>query len=302
MRTRSFRIATLVAGLTIVAGATAALRYRNSAADKPRVAAATTAAVQDKQVPVPTLSRFLETDGLEFERKIIRGAPFSATLIIETEQTLSDGSSKTQKSVSLIYRDAQGRTRRDRMPPDVSEAEIASKTPQLTTINDPVAGFSYLLEHRANTARRSIFSVQPEPDPNESRMIIKNSASAREGAGSSQMRPVPETSGPKQKLQSRGDAGVSDRKEESLGQREIEGITAEGTRTTMSIPAGTIGNDRPVETVVERWYSPDLKTVVLIERTDPRFGKSVFRLTSIKRADPAAALFIVPSELKIIPN
>lgn len=72
-------------------------------------------------------------------------------------------------------------------------------------------------------------------------------------------------------------------KRESLGEREIEGVTAEGTRITMTIAAGSIGNEHPLETVVESWYSAELKTVLLIERSDPRFGKSVFRLTGIQR-------------------
>ena len=87
---------------------------------------------------------------------------------------------------------------------------------------------------------------------------------------------------------------------EQLGKQMIEGVEAEGTRTTVTIPAGRLGNDRAVQIVSERWYSPKLKTVVLIERFDPRFGRSVYRLSGIKSVDPAATLFTVPANYKII--
>src|SRR5262249_61550126 len=80
---------------------------------------------------------------------------------------------------------------------------------------------------------------------------------------------------------------------------EIEGVTAEGTRVTVTIPAGAIGNLGPVEIVSERWHSAELQTVVLSRRTDPRFGETTYRLTNIVRAEPPAELFQVPADYKI---
>ena len=37
----------------------------------------------------------------------------------------------------------------------------------------------------------------------------------------------------------------------------IEGIHTEGTRTVTVIEAGKIGNERPIEIVSEKWYSPE---------------------------------------------
>jgi hypothetical protein len=84
-------------------------------------------------------------------------------------------------------------------------------------------------------------------------------------------------------------------REEALGTREIEGIRAEGTRTTVTIPAGAIGNERPIDSVTERWFSPTLQIVVLSHRRDPRFGETTYRVTKIKRAEPPAALFEPPA-------
>jgi hypothetical protein len=86
---------------------------------------------------------------------------------------------------------------------------------------------------------------------------------------------------------------------QSLGTQVVEGVRAEGTRTTTTIPAGAIGNELPIEMVAERWYSPELQVVVLTRRTDPRFGETVYRLTNIVRAEPPAALFQIPSDFKI---
>ena len=62
-------------------------------------------------------------------------------------------------------------------------------------------------------------------------------------------------------------------KEEPLGKQVIEGVSAEGTRTVATIEAGAIGNDRPIQSVTERWFSPELQTVMLTRNSDPRIGR-----------------------------
>jgi hypothetical protein len=61
-------------------------------------------------------------------------------------------------------------------------------------------------------------------------------------------------------------------------------VVAEGTRTTMTIPAGAIGNEQPIQVVTERRYSPELRTVVLSKRSDPLSGKTTTRLANLSRA------------------
>jgi hypothetical protein len=87
--------------------------------------------------------------------------------------------------------------------------------------------------------------------------------------------------------------------QESLGTQAIEGVTAEGTRVTFTIPAGKIGNDRPIVTVNERWYSPELQTVVLTKNSDPRMGETTYRLTNINRSEPDPSLFQVPADYTV---
>jgi hypothetical protein len=81
---------------------------------------------------------------------------------------------------------------------------------------------------------------------------------------------------------------------EKLGTQMIEGVSAEGTRTTITIPAGEIGNERAIEIVSERWYSTELQVVVMTRHNDPRFGETTYKLTNINRAEQPKSLFEVP--------
>jgi hypothetical protein len=88
-------------------------------------------------------------------------------------------------------------------------------------------------------------------------------------------------------------------KKESLGTQMIDGVVAEGTRITHTIPAGQIGNDKALQVVSERWYSPDLQIVLKSTRTDPRFGTTTYTVTSLQRTEPAAPLFTVPADYTV---
>lgn len=85
-------------------------------------------------------------------------------------------------------------------------------------------------------------------------------------------------------------------KKESLGTQNIEGVAAEGTRTTFTIPAGDIGNELPINIVTETWYSPELQVVVMRKHTDPQRGETTYRLTNINRSEPSRSLFEVPAD------
>jgi TonB family protein len=86
---------------------------------------------------------------------------------------------------------------------------------------------------------------------------------------------------------------------EQLGTQTVEGIAAEGIRYIDTIQAGAIGNERPIEIVRERWYSPELQMVILMKHVDPRYGESIQRLTNIDRSEPDASLFQVPDGYEV---
>jgi hypothetical protein len=87
---------------------------------------------------------------------------------------------------------------------------------------------------------------------------------------------------------------------ESLGTQFMEGVVVEGTRTTVTIPAGQIGNELPIHIVSERWHSPELKALVMSRQADPRFGETTYRLTNIARAEPSPQLFEIPADFTVI--
>src|SRR5262249_2778731 len=97
----------------------------------------------------------------------------------------------------------------------------------------------------------------------------------------------------------RGGPGVANTPE-PLGTRQIEGVTANGTRRTEVIPTGRIGNDRPIEISDERWESPELRMLVLSKHHDPRTGDVEVRLTNSVRAEPPRELFLPPGDYAIV--
>lgn len=198
---------------------------------------------------------------LGVEGRTVKGAPFSATAISENVQTLADGTRIVNKTTGTIYRDSEGRTRREQTLNFVGSLAVAGEPPQLIFINDVVAGAHYVLDQRARTGRKMPLRPGAPPD----------------------FRPP--------------DAAQA--KTESLGKQIIEGVEAEGTRSTVTIPVGQIGNDRPIEIVSERWEAPGLKVVVLSRHKDPRVGEIVYRLTNINRSEPARTFFEVPADYTI---
>jgi hypothetical protein len=193
---------------------------------------------------------------------VVKGAPFSADLITESTQALADGNHIHQTSTSRLYRDGEGRTRREQSLDGLGVLAPNANLPPVVFINDPVAHVNYALSPSAHTATRS--------------------------AGAGRRMRVPQAL-----------PGGQGLKTESLGHQTIEGVPAEGTRTTMTIAAGQLGNEQPIQIVTETWYSADLQTVILSKRSDPRSGETVTRYANISRTEPPHALFEVPADYKV---
>jgi hypothetical protein len=251
---------------------------------------------------------------MSFDRKVVKGAPYSAEALTETVQTLADGNRLVRKSSAKIFRDGEGRTRRDQTLNAIGPFATSGDSPQMTSINDPVSGVSYTLDQRSHTARKLLFkkpgnlpasghweSITPPPgatnvapkvagtpEQHERVMIIGNATG--EGGMNSEVR-----------VRHGGPEGKEMPKPvvESLGKQEFDGVQAEGTRTTFTIPAGEIGNERAIQIVTERWYSPELQTIVMTRRTDPLAGDTTYRLTNINRSEPDHSLFEVPADYKV---
>jgi hypothetical protein len=233
--------------------------------------------------------------------KVVTGAPFSAEAVTETTQTLVDGNRIVQKTTSKIYRDSQGRERREESLPGLPEGAI--KIPPMIFISDPVAGVTYSLNERAHTAQKMVRPMMKFQTglAGGSIGLVTAGAGGAVTAGAGRVVIADDPGG--LRIQSRmilpGQPAGEGSKEQQLGSDTIEGVTATGTRRTVTIPAGAIGNEQPIQVVDETWYSPELQVNVMTKHTDPRMGETVYRLTNINRAEPDPALFQVPGDYTI---
>ncbi len=218
--------------------------------------------------------------------KVVKGAPFSAVAVSETTQTLADGNHINRKTQTNLFRDSQGRFRKEVTLPAIGPLAASGQAHSFIEISDPVAGTSYVLEPDQKIARQMPGHMGMGGGAGMG-MKVKSGPG---GPGDVVFRTFKD-----------GKAGLpnANAKTESLGTQTIDGVNAEGTRTTRTIPAGEIGNESPITVVAERWYSADLQMDVKSTHSDPRFGNTTYTLTNIQRAEPAATLFAVPSDYTI---
>jgi TonB family protein len=346
--------------------------------------------------------RFFSSE-MSFDGQVVKGAPYAAEAVTESVQTLGDGNRIVRKSSALIYRDSEGRTRREQTLNNVGPFATAGDAPHVIFINDPVAGVNYSLDARTHTARKGTFAfyyfnsdgpagspqrfkrMAPPPDgpgeppppgpdgalpgfgppppgppqheaikrvqpeypavakaagaqgPVSVQVVIDeqgNVSSARAVSGHPLLQDAAVTAARqwvfKPTLSNGKPAKVTgtisfnfvlsgkdsdappppqgppppwpeQKVKEPLGRQTIEGVEAEGTRVTVTIPAGAIGNEQVIKVVSERWYAPELQVVVMTKHSDPRFGEMTYRLTNINRTEPAHNLFEVPADFTIKP-
>lgn len=328
---------------------------------------------------------------MSFDSRVVKNAPYSAEAVTEVIQTLSDGNRIVRRSTTQIYRDSEGRTRREQAVTAIGPWATANQGAQRIYINDPVEGVNFILDPRSQTARKmsSRFNtarIAPSVTPAAGTIStaptrLRLSGGGLQGSATKRVQPsypavakAANASGSVQVQVTIDEAGkvidaqaisghpllreaaveaarqwefnrtevegrpvraqgtltfnftldTSERqvrevagamvaarpvasttrvnvetRKEDLGKQVIEGVEAEGTRSVSTIPAGAIGNERPIEIISERWYSPELQTVVMTRHSDPRSGETVYRLTNIVRSEPSPYLFQVPSEYTV---
>ncbi len=242
---------------------------------------------------------------------VIKGAPYSATATTEIVQTLSDGNQIVQRNETRLYRDSAGRTRLEQSLNTIGRWRAATAS-TLITINDPVARVAYTLDPSTLTAHQSIVVQKPLTPRWTGSFSLNGRALSREEFEEMAQRKLlgspgspgfggtidPSDPNAKQKLtaiQPGKTGGSGQSKRESLGAKVMEGIQASGTRVTVVIPAGDVGNKLPLEIVDETWFSPDLQMNLMTTHRDPRSGETTYKLTNLSRGEPAPDLFAVPA-------
>lgn len=232
-----------------------------------------------------------EVDGMG---KVVKGVPYTANAVTETTQTLSDGNRIVNKTTAFLARDSEGRTLREENFPKVGN--LPGENTKAIMINDPVAHTEYLHQPGSRGAEETMplnnteykekrvthFKIEGPENKDELRALA--------GALVLNKSRIPGEAG--------DEPGAANVKHESLGTQVINGINAEGTRDTRTIPAGAVGNEKPIVITSEIWTSPELQVVVLSKRNDPRFGETVYKLTDISRSEPDPALFQLPEKVK----
>ena len=272
--------------------------------------------------------------------RAVKNSPFSADAVSESVQTLADGNRIVHSSTSKLYRNSEGRSRREMSNGSGGLFGTTYSFFGGVNILDPVAGNSYLLDEKLKTAQQALLRTSTD-------LKIRGELIATEAAKAvdvlklieleklkgvtavGQIAPVAVARGVEGQvitgalsmagtmagtmgtmgtmagtapmtLFSTGSHSKYESKTEQLGTQNIEGVEAEGTRTTTTIPAGAIGNERPIEITYERWYSKELQLVVMSKNSDPRSGEQTYRLTNIVRNEPDPSLFTVPHSYRLI--
>lgn len=269
--------------------------------------------------------------------KGVKNSPFSAEAISESIQTLADGNRIVRTSTSKLYRNSEGRFRQEmasgnggafgtffsygegvtivnpgegrfyldaetkiaRAYQDLAAQSIAIAPLAATTVVRAVEAVKLTPEARADMERLNA-EVDKIKASREQIAVVKDELKAAAermatsvistGAGQG----VPgfyTTTAPSPKWETRT---------EDLGEQSYEGISARGTRTVTTIPAGALGNERPIEITYEKWYSNELQMVVYSKQNDPRTGEHTYRLTNINRSEPDPSLFKVPTGFKVV--
>lgn len=255
--------------------------------------------------------------------KITKGSPFSADAVTENIRMLADGNRIVQSSTSKLYRDAEGRYRRDDNKRQLGLPGANVEVPESIMIIDPTIGVRYTLDVKRKTYRESSVKggfelkrtiendsmrlkiekqAESRAEQNEKRAEARSEMAEQRARLGEQGRAVPAR--PVQKaspVTERGTPGASTT-EEDLGTRVIEGVNAEGKRSTVIIPAGSIGNDREITATYERWYSAELMMTVYSKHVDPRFGEQTYQLKNISRVEPSSSLFAPPADYNAGPS
>jgi hypothetical protein len=205
-----------------------------------------------------------------FAGKTVTGEPYSATGLTTRTQTLSNGNAINQSSCAKLYRDSAGRTRRE----ETRNSATCSATPTTISISDPVAGVAYVINPQSSTYRQ--FTIKAPQAGTTPQAVGASNAPRTRPANPNEV-------------------------QTALGAQAIPGtsLSAQGTQTVRTIPAGTFGNAQPITITSVRWYSPDLQIVTQSSRTDPREGTVTYQISNVLTAEPEESLFQLPSGLTL---
>ena len=249
-----------------------------------------------------TLTIFL-ADGFGQERAVLNAvggplagspvfdAPFSADAVTTVRFTFGDSSQLEQITTARYFRDREGRVRIELEVPGPQSSLTMNERHIRTIVNErPGHGLANKLDPVTRTVRPQSWDLF---------------GLGAGGNGSWFTVPV---GGVRflvvfrfTDLVSRSDSNDAGEefRDESLGSQQIGGLEAVGRRVSVGIPSSAVDNRSVRKIVDEQWESPALGIALSARHFDSRFGTIEYRVTNVRRAEPAADLFIVPSDYTI---
>jgi hypothetical protein len=225
----------------------------------------------------------------------------------ETVQTLGDGNRIVHRTVSKFYSDSEGRTRREETFGNVDPERPATHEVKVF-IDDPVSGTAYVLDPGSKSTEKVQHLARPITDrggnDDESKTSFKldfkdDEDAAQVAPGHMLIRIRDDHSGDPADIVIRSSDEKRNVVKEDLGARNIEGVDCDGTRKTTTIPAGEVGNEKPISIVTETWFAPSIAAVVQSTTDDPRYGKTTYQITNVQTTEPARSLFDPPADFKM---
>jgi hypothetical protein len=286
-------------------------------------------ALDDELMGLPPSMAFFANE-FGHPREIVKNAPYTAEAVTESIQVLPDGNRIVRKSSTLLARDGAGRTRQERKgdrrsgvyiyDPMEGRSIVLNENSRTATRIPRVPGMPSPPEPPTPAVPPmpplpGVPAVPPgagagsrDVDIQPGRVTVRRRGGGSDGAGDKDdvevevirigrdehaihpMPPLPPLMLP---IVPRGKGETK-----NLGSRDFDGIKADGTMTSHTIPAGEIGNEKPIVVTSERWFSPELHIVVFAKTSDPRAGETIYRLTNVKKGEPPAELFKIPADYR----
>ncbi|WP_280153595.1 hypothetical protein [Piscinibacter sp. XHJ-5] len=265
------------------------------------------------------------------DERIVKGAPYCAEAEIESVQPLTDGNRIVRRHTTRLCRDGEGRTRQEIDRGGRKTVYLRDPVAHESWVLDPerksarrLSAAGPLLEREHGFAMREyadkmrdwarnfreslrrepgtpvVAPVPPTPPVPPPVPAIVGEDDMPKGMQMHVLRMDPQAPlpplPPGVAFQARVGAPRGPGVATALGSKDIDGVRANGERTTWTIEAGKLGNEKPIVITRDVWTSPELLLTLQSRDADPRVGETTYRLARLKRGEPDAALMRVPPD------